>query len=210
MKPSSSIRHVILGMLGRGPRSGYDIKQLVDRSTRFFWAASFGQIYPELRRLEVEGLIERHEEPDPDARGRTVYRLTARGREELERWLAEPAAELRYRDEWLLKIFFSEPGPQALRHLHDMAAERQRAADELRSIRELAGSGPARLPADVLEYGISLHEWVAAWARRLASELTSTPAAPSRDRPPASPDLSAAASDPSTAAPDPPGLRERR
>ena len=43
---------VILGLLSIGPRSGYDIKAVVDRSTRFFWAASYGQIYPELRRLE--------------------------------------------------------------------------------------------------------------------------------------------------------------
>ena len=31
--------------------SGYEIKALVDKSTRFFWAASYGQIYPELQRL---------------------------------------------------------------------------------------------------------------------------------------------------------------
>ena len=41
-----------------GPKSGYEIKGLVDRSTRFFWAASYGQIYPELRRLSDAGLIE--------------------------------------------------------------------------------------------------------------------------------------------------------
>ena len=49
---------VILGLLSIGPRSGYEIKAVVDRSTRFFWAASYSQIYPELRRLEREGLVE--------------------------------------------------------------------------------------------------------------------------------------------------------
>ena len=48
---------VILGMLAARPRSGYEIKQLVDSSARFFWAASYGQIYPELKRLEEAGLI---------------------------------------------------------------------------------------------------------------------------------------------------------
>ena len=48
--------YVILGMLRNEARSGYEIKRMVDRSTRFFWAASYGQIYPELRRLEDAGL----------------------------------------------------------------------------------------------------------------------------------------------------------
>ena len=41
---------VILGMLASGRRTGYDIKAFVDRTTRYFWAASYGQIYPELRK----------------------------------------------------------------------------------------------------------------------------------------------------------------
>ena len=47
---------VILGFLAVEPRSGYDIKEQVDKSTRFFWAASYGQIYPELKRLAGDGL----------------------------------------------------------------------------------------------------------------------------------------------------------
>ena len=44
-------------MLRLGRRTGYEIKSLVDVSTRFFWAASYGQIYPELARLEELGLV---------------------------------------------------------------------------------------------------------------------------------------------------------
>src|SRR2546422_1835431 len=54
---------VVLGMLSLGKRTGYDIKQLVDVSTRFFWAASYGQIYPELKRLETQGLVESSSQP---------------------------------------------------------------------------------------------------------------------------------------------------
>ena len=52
---------------------------MVDSSTRFFWAASYGQIYPELRRLEQAGLVEGRSEPH-GGRGRTVYELTGRSR----------------------------------------------------------------------------------------------------------------------------------
>ncbi len=63
---------VILGVLAVEPRSGYDIKALTDKSTRFFWAASYGQIYPELKRLAEQGLIEGSDEPQ-GGRKRTVY-----------------------------------------------------------------------------------------------------------------------------------------
>ena len=52
------------GVARERPLSGYDIKAIVDRSTRFFWAASYGQIYPELRRLEAEGLVEGEDAPN--------------------------------------------------------------------------------------------------------------------------------------------------
>ena len=48
--------YVILGMLRKGAKSGYEIKAKADISTRFFWAISYGQIYPELKRLERAGL----------------------------------------------------------------------------------------------------------------------------------------------------------
>src|SRR5438552_34801 len=88
MKPTA-VTPVVLGLLAHGPRSGYDIKATVDRSTRFFWAASYGQIYPELRRLEHAGLIEGEDAPRGE-RERRVYRLTPAGRGALVDWLLGP------------------------------------------------------------------------------------------------------------------------
>ena len=73
----SKTAYVILGMLSLGKKTGYEIKSLVDVSTRFFWAASYGQIYPELKRLEQAGLI-RGERDATDGRRRKAYELTAR------------------------------------------------------------------------------------------------------------------------------------
>src|ERR1700722_10871439 len=99
---------VILGMLSLGRRTGYDIKQFVDKTTRHFWAASYGQIYPELKRLEDRGLIRGN--PDPSGgRARTVYDLTDAGYAALRGWLdSDEAAAPELRDEGMLKLFFSD------------------------------------------------------------------------------------------------------
>src|SRR5205085_8450101 len=99
---------VILGMIRMGKRTGYDIKQLVDVSTRFFWAASYGQIYPELKRLEETGLIE-GADAFTGGRRRRAYSLTAAGEEALHDWLVS-SSDLVYevRDEGLLRFFFAD------------------------------------------------------------------------------------------------------
>jgi len=102
----SATGKVVLGMLAGKSRSGYEIKQLVDSSARFFWAASYGQIYPELKRLEKAGLIA-GADSSQGARRRTVYELTATGRKAARAWIASPPAVFEMRDEGLLELFFA-------------------------------------------------------------------------------------------------------
>src|SRR5262245_46714684 len=99
--------YVILGLLGLQPMSGYEIKAFVDKTVRFFWAASYGQIYPELRRLAEAGLVTGDSKPS-GGRRKTVYSLTKAGRRELRDWLAIEPGELEMRDEGLLKLFFAD------------------------------------------------------------------------------------------------------
>ena len=94
----SATGRVILGMLAVEPRSGYDIKAIVDQSTRFFWAASYGQIYPELKRLAERGLIEA-DAAGEGGRRRTTYRLTDAGRDAFAAWIREPELTHELRDE---------------------------------------------------------------------------------------------------------------
>jgi DNA-binding PadR family transcriptional regulator len=107
----SATGRVVLGLIPFGRRTGYDMKTFVDRTTRHFWAASYGQIYPELKKLQERGLIRGHAEPSGE-RARTVYDLTETGQDALEAWLSsveEPHYELR--DEGMLKLFFSDSAP---------------------------------------------------------------------------------------------------
>ncbi|WP_279578861.1 PadR family transcriptional regulator [Fodinicola feengrottensis] len=58
-----SLRHALLGLLHDGPASGYDLTKMFEsRLERFAWHARHSQIYPELNKMAVDGLVEVIEE----------------------------------------------------------------------------------------------------------------------------------------------------
>jgi PadR family transcriptional regulator, regulatory protein AphA len=167
----SPTAYVILGMVSTTPRSGYEIKALVDSSTRFFWAASYGQIYPELKRLEKAGLVA-GSDATRNGRKRTVYRITAAGRRMLRDWLREPPEVFETRDEGLLKLFFADalPPQEAIKTLEAMKESRLGLVAQLREIepKAMAAGG---YPLKVLRGGIELNEWYAEWCERMQAQL---------------------------------------
>jgi PadR family transcriptional regulator AphA len=170
MRPGG-VTYVILGALSKRPRSGYEIKRLVDRSTRFFWAASYGQIYPELRRLEDAGLIQVAEREH--GRRRVRYALTPSGREALLEWLKTPSSIHEVRDEALLKLFFADAldARDAIELVRSFRAQRQARLDRLYETEALTPIIDADFSDIVLAYGIELHEFVIAWCHRLERRL---------------------------------------
>lgn len=168
----TAVTPVILGFLSLGPRSGYDIKTVVDRSTRFFWAASYGQIYPELRRLEEEGLVEGEDRPN-GGRSRRVYGLTPAGREALHDWLLGSTLTIELRDESLLRLFFADalPREHALLLLEGRKRGHEEYLEVLRAIQALPG-GPDPTYVDlVLRWGIDFNEWGARWCEEQLERL---------------------------------------
>ncbi len=171
----SPTAYVILGMISREPRSGYEIKALVDNSTRFFWAASYGQIYPELKRRAETGLIEGSDAPRGE-RKRTVYAIAASGEDALREWLRRPPETFETRDEGLLKLFFSGAvaPEEAAGTLRAMREHRLDVAERLRAIEpkaeaKLENDDP--YPLMVLQAGIEFNEWFANWCERMEDRL---------------------------------------
>jgi DNA-binding PadR family transcriptional regulator len=156
---------VILGFLSQGEMSGYDIKSKVDTSTRFFWAASYGQIYPELKRLKAAGLIEEVDGPQGDRR-RTACRITDAGRDALVAWLSggDWAPELRH--EGLLKVFFSDATStnRRLELMADIARHHREKLAELRDLAEADSSIEAGSSPDlILRFGLDFQRWIVNW-----------------------------------------------
>jgi DNA-binding PadR family transcriptional regulator len=170
---------VILGMLKLGVRTGYDIKKAIDTSTRFFWGASFGQIYPELHRLREEGLVDARDEPRGRVK-RTEYTLTAKGEQALREWLTSvDGAIFELRDEGLLRLFFGDilTREEVLANLRARRDFFDWVLAHFREIEVAARTGFADEsqlhPLLALRYGIGLIEWSRDWyaetERRLAA-----------------------------------------
>jgi PadR family transcriptional regulator, regulatory protein AphA len=160
--------YVVLGMLRLGVRTGYDIKQPVDKSTRFFWAASYGQIYPELKKLEEAGLIKGASDPQ-GGRRRRAYDLTAKGERALDAWLRSPdTPPVETRDSALLKLFFADGmGPEDAAAIARTAGERH--AEVVRTLEQL--DPPAGMTRTVRDFGLDFHRWCAERFAQMEKDL---------------------------------------
>lgn len=179
MESLSATAYVILGLVSKEPRSGYEIKATVDETTRFFWAASYGQIYPELKRLSEAGLVVGVDSPT-GGRRRTVYEITADGEEELKAWLRQPPVTFEMREEGLLKLFFAGalPRQEAVEILRAMRAHRLAVNRKLSAMEPFAAAKEDPFPLIVLRGGLEFTQWFADWCERMEAEiLAAAPAA---------------------------------
>jgi len=170
--------NALLGLLSLRPMSGYDIRQLIQRSIGHFWSESYGQIYPGLRRLAAAGLVAKKTERKKGSPDRHVYSLTAEGREQLRRWLKLPVAEEVARNELLLKLFFGAevlPGisrehVQTYLELHQRKSQVYGAI--AKSLRKEKANDP-QLPFCLMTVNLGRHHAAATvkWCKETLAEL---------------------------------------
>jgi PadR family transcriptional regulator AphA len=98
--------YVILGLLSESPLTGYQIKKIIDLRFHFFWNESYGQLYPALKFLLLEGLIEEMSAEDAK-RSQKTYRINPKGLVALQEWIHEPVECESVRFEILMKMYFS-------------------------------------------------------------------------------------------------------
>jgi DNA-binding PadR family transcriptional regulator len=157
------------------PMSGYDIKRAVDRTIRHFWAASYGQIYPELKRLEEAGWIS-GKDASQGERARRIYKLTAQGGRELEAWLHGYETRIEMRDESLLRLFFADslPRDEALGLLSARREGYRMMLAYLRSLDDGEGADPPFVDL-VYRWGLDYCEWGIEWCDRQERRLRRAP-----------------------------------
>lgn len=174
----------LLGLLSLGAMTGYEIRQLIESSIGNFWNESFGQIYPALKRLETEGLVDVEQQITEGRPLRKVYRLTDAGRDKLIAWLAKPARVQVPRNELLLKVFFGhELGRDGSReHIRRFAREQEQLRRRYLAIEAQLNKEHRDAPAMpywrlTVRYGLSQTEALLRWAEEALQELDRLPAA---------------------------------
>lgn len=158
-----SADYLVLGMVRLGARSGYEIKQTVELSLRFFWTISHAQIYPSLARLERARLIKGKSEPFGKRR-RRCFTITNAGEAALREWLPrQESMPFELRDIGLVKLFFAD---SLSRHDAQTLLEtfKRRSEDRIATLRTIE---PAALsarrngnayPLLTLRIGIAFHQ----------------------------------------------------
>lgn len=86
---------ILLGLLTRGPRHGYQLYQEYQRSLADIWDLGRSRLYAVLNQLEEQGLLRVEVIEQQDKPPKKVHHLTEQGRVEFERWLRQPVVPLR-------------------------------------------------------------------------------------------------------------------
>jgi len=195
-----SVDHIILGVISLTACSGYDMKVEFEKGgAGMLSALSFGSIYPRLKYLEQEGLIEtlsvgadgrhtgRGESPNEGLkRHKKVYELTARGWLELAQWLEQQAAyPLPMHDELLLKmLFWGAAGMDRARLIEQLQTRSEETRDLMSYIDEWQKNGSSFVDeygALVLSCIQSRLEIELSWIEKTVAQLKEPPQLPVQD-----------------------------
>jgi PadR family transcriptional regulator, regulatory protein AphA len=163
----------LLGLLRKGPMSGYDLRKDVERSIGYFWAPAKTQIYSTLPRLVEAGFA---------TQDKTIYELTDTGRGALREWVeTAPLDAGQGRNLILLKLYLGEEADvdSLQRQLSERAQEAERLQAELQEL-EAAGSGGSPFEAITRRWGLLYAEALLRWTDEAAASLTNARAAGGR------------------------------
>ncbi len=111
-----SLRFALLALLSSQPLTGYDLAKQFSQSVAHVWHAPDSQIYPELKRMQADGLLEAVDVPWGPKGRKTEYHVTDHGLEAFRDWIDSPLEIRRQRDPAYLKAAYLEwADPEAAR-----------------------------------------------------------------------------------------------
>lgn len=165
----------VLGLLARGPMSGYDLKKAIERSVGYFWGPAKSQIYAVLPRLVEAGYATSRRVTQSQRPDKKVYRITPRGRQAVTEWIERsPGPPSPDRNPLLLKIFFGDlSSPEVLlEQIRERRREAEQLKDELDAIEEKTAAGSQDFyPALTRKYGYRYADAIIRWAAAAERDL---------------------------------------
>lgn len=151
----------LLGLLHRGPMSGWDLARMAETVIGDFWNVTQSQVYRELRTLEQAGLVAAG---PAGTREKKPYTITDKGKTAFEIWIRREPGPDTIRSPLLLMVFFGQ-------HLDDVHRRRflaiqrlrhEQMLDEYRRVRTVLGDDEADL-GNVLQFAVFHEEAILRW-----------------------------------------------
>ena len=177
----------ILGLLLESPMHGYELRKRLTGLLGAFRAFSYGSLYPTLRRMQADGLIDEASTPAgmKVRRGRRVYQLTEKGRIRFNELVADTGPQ-NYTDDGFgvhLAFFSRTPAVARMRILEGRRRQVEERREGLRELVTRATRASDRYTRQLHELSLESSEREVRWLNELiAAEHTLPDANPQPGR----------------------------
>ncbi|MBN1438053.1 MAG: PadR family transcriptional regulator [Anaerolineales bacterium] len=164
--------YAVLGFLLLAPMTGYQLKAMMDVTVGQFHRASYGGIYPSLKKLTRAGYLSMTQSVS-GGKVRKTYRPRPAGRKAFAAWLKEPPEITRGPGPLLTRMFFLGLGGRATARAFTRAVRRsarERTAWLKRVAEEYRGRADAYQMATA-QFGIEYYGFLDRWFTRLEAGL---------------------------------------
>ncbi|WP_194816494.1 PadR family transcriptional regulator [Nocardia sp. XZ_19_385] len=174
----------ILGLLLEAPMHGYELRKRLTGLLGPFRAFSYGSLYPALRRMQADGLIDEENVAGVTMRrARRVYQLTPQGRERFTELLADTGPQ-NYTDDGFgvhLAFFNRTPAEARMRILEGRRRQVEERRESLREAIKKASGSLDRYTRQLHQLGLESSEREVRWLNELIAAEQSTNAAPQKE-----------------------------
>ncbi len=166
------LEYILLGFLKECELSGYGLKQYMAGSTAHFFDASFGSIYPALKRMEERGWIGVREVVE-SGKLKKLYAITESGSGVFMDWLAKPIEFAKTKPDPLVNLFFYGflPKETAIANIKKYLADTQIVLDALRSYEPKVKQMADVYQYATIVYGIGQYEFVMQFCKDLIEKI---------------------------------------
>lgn len=166
---------IALGMVLESDLTGYDIKKRIENGIGIFYKASYGSLYPALKRLTEKGLLAIEQKPQ-GRRKRVFYHITEEGQNRFFDWLSSPTDLLEGANTHLAKIYFFDQLPPIIRERQLFEYEMSN-RNYLRKLKDLEAHYRKAENIDcfyykrcTLYYGICITEKTIQWCQHIRTQ----------------------------------------
>jgi len=171
-----SLKYGLLGFLSVQEMSGYDLEKSFSNSIGFFWSAKISQVYRDLHSMEKAGWVQSSEIVQTGKPNKRIFRVTDKGREELENWLInyDMKNDFEVRIGILMRMYFSanRPKEETITLLERFRMTCQKAMDTLSNVHnELEFKDIESYTEITLSYGQKYYNMQIEWCNETIEKL---------------------------------------